>query len=217
MAATRLHLLPLERPPARTSRIPWRHALRWHSPYEGAGPAPAVWVFLTQQTFVRVCAHAGSDLHSEVGGALVGKWRVDAARGEKFVVVEGSVSAPHTRRGNTFVTFTQDSLVALHEQLERRHPGRQIVGWYHTHLGLGLFLSGYDAWLHEHFFPELWQVALVIDPQTTQGGFFVRTSDGALDPQRYFGFCELLDGRRKSLVHWVNVQPDPEAALVTGG
>jgi len=212
----RLHLLPSEPPRPLTSRIPWGQALRWHSPYEGAGPAAAVAVFLTQKSFVRACAHAGSDLHNEVGGALVGKWRVDEARGEKFVVVEGALPAPYTRHGSSFVTFTQDSLVALHEQLEQRHPGKQMVGWYHTHPGLGLFLSGYDAWLHEHFFPELWQVALVIDPQARQGGFFVRTEEGALDPQRYFGFSELLDGRRRSLVHWENVQPDPEPAVVGG-
>jgi len=212
----RLHLLPWEPPRPLTSRIPWGQALRWHSPYEGAGPAAAVAVFLTQKSFVRACAHAGSDLHNEVGGALVGKWRVDEARGEKFVVVEGALPALHTRHGSSYVTFTQDSLVTLHEQLEQRHPGKQMVGWYHTHPGLGLFLSGYDAWLHEHFFPELWQVALVIDPQARQGGFFVRSEQGALDPQRYFGFSELLDGRRRSLVHWENVQPDPEAAVVGG-
>jgi hypothetical protein len=26
----------------------------------------------------------------------------------------------------------------------------------------------------------------------------------------------LLDGRRRSLVHWENVQPDPETAVVGG-
>src|SRR3990172_1580472 len=182
MGEARLHLLPSEPPRPLASRIPWGQALRWHSPYEGAGQAAAVAVFLTQKTFVRICAHAGSDLHNEVRGALVGKWRVDAARGGKFVVVEGALPAPYTRHGSSFVTFTQDSLVALHEQLEQRHPGKQMVGWYHTHPGLGLFLSGYDAWLHEHFFPELWQGGLGIGPQARPGGVLARGQGGAPDP-----------------------------------
>ena len=103
-----------------------------------------------------------------------------------------SLPARHTRHGRSFLTFTQDSLVDLHEELEARYPQKLLVGWYHTHPGMDIFLSGFDLWLHEHFFPYAWQVALVIEPQARHGGFFVRRPDGQPDPRRYTGFSELL-------------------------
>ena len=113
------------------------------------------------------------------------------------------------------MTFTQDTLLDLHEEMEQQHPGKLFVGWYHTHPGLGVFLSGYDTWLHEHFFPELWQVALVMDPHSPEGGFFVRDKGGGLDPRRYFGFYELLRRRGESVVHWRNLVPVGESGETT--
>jgi len=217
MGEPRLRLLPTEPVRVRTSRIPRACALPWRSAYEHEAASPAVSVFLTQRSFVRVCAQAGSDLVNEVGGVLAGKWRVDATSGETFVVVEGVLPAEHTRHGSTYVTFTQDSLVALNDALEARYPGKQIVGWYHTHPHMGVFLSSYDLWLHEHFFPEMWQVALVIDPHAQEAGFFIRSQAGLLDPQRYFGFNELLGSKKRSIVHWGNLQPDQISTVVTGG
>ncbi len=217
MAERRLHLHPVEPQPELTSRMPHARALRWSSAHEAEMSRSAVTVFFTQWSYVRMCAHAGSDLRHEVGGVLAGKWRVDAIGGEKFVVVEGVLPAPHTRQGSTFVTFTQDSLVALNAELEERYPGKLMVGWYHTHPRLGIFLSGYDSWLHEHFFPEAWQVAVVVDPFAVQGGVFVRTSEGSLDPHRYFGFCELTDSRHRSVVHWKNLEPEDGDIGSAGG
>lgn len=216
MAEPRLRLLPATPPMEHTSRMPRANALRWQSEHDGAGVSTAVEVFVTQKSYVRLCAHAGSDLDNEVGGVLAGKWRVDGATGLRFVIVEGILPAPHTRHGSTFVTFTQDSLVALNTQLEERYPGKQMVGWYHTHPRMGLFLSGYDAWLHEHFFPEAWQVALVVDPWARQGGFFIRAQDGNLDPRRYVGFSELVDARRRSVVHWDNLRVEQGAEVEEG-
>lgn len=191
------------------SRIPIQRARRWLSPYESQGLKPRITVFVTQRAYVRFCAHAGTDLDNEVGGGLAGRWRVDSESGEEFIVVEGVIPARHTRHGSTFLTFTQDTLVALHEELENRFPGKELVGWFHTHPRMGVFLSGYDVWLHEHFFPQPWQVALVIEPHSASGGFFIRQEDGRLDPHRYFGFFELArDGRGRKVVHWNNLKSD---------
>jgi proteasome lid subunit RPN8/RPN11 len=217
MTEPRLRLLPREPQRVRTSRIPRGRALRWRSAYDFETEAPAVSVFITQHAFVRVCAQAGSDLENEVGGVLAGKWRLDADSGETFVVIEGVLPAPHTRHGSNFVTFTQDSLVALNDALDEKYPKKQMVGWYHTHPHMGVFLSSYDTWLHEHFFPEMWQVALVIDPHAQEAGFFIRSQGGALDPRRYFGFHELLGTKKRSIVHWENMRSEEDVAISTGG
>jgi proteasome lid subunit RPN8/RPN11 len=199
----------------RRSFIPTRRALRWKPPFVDDAK-PLVSVFVTSKAFVRVCAYSGQDLEHEVGGGLVGNWRVDSQSGEHYVVIEAVLPARFTRQGNAFLTFTQDTLVAMNEELEEVYPEKKLVGWYHTHPRMGVFLSHYDLWLHEHFFPEVWQVALVIEPYTSVGGFFIRQENGYLDPYRYFGFFELADDRKASAVHWKNMWTTDELPTDTG-
>jgi proteasome lid subunit RPN8/RPN11 len=211
METPRVRLGPPEAADPRPSRMPLARARRWNSPFDRDGNKAAVSVFFTQPAFVRVCSLAGRDLDNEVGGALIGQWRVDKQNGEQFIVAEAVLPAHHTRQGSAFLTFTQDTLVALHQEQEDRYPDKRIVGWFHTHPRMGVFLSDYDIWLHQHFFPERWQVALVIEPCTQIGGFFVRTEDGRLDNHDYFGFQEILGRSGRSLVYWKNLEPEPSA------
>ena len=196
--------------------MPVRRAIRWLSAHEGPDPDGPLHLFMTPSAYVRCCAHAGSDLVHEVGGALVGRLRVDVVTRQPYQVIEAILPARHTRQGPAYLTFTQDTLVALNADLEERYPGRQMIGWYHTHPRMGVFLSGQDLWIHEHFFPEPWQVALVIEPVTRAGGFFLRNQAGRLDPHIYTGFHELLRDGRGSLMVWTNlsraVEPIAEGA-----
>jgi proteasome lid subunit RPN8/RPN11 len=163
--------------------MPLDGSQRWDSPYDGGSPYPAVKVFLAQPAYCRVYVHAASEPDAEVGGALVGQWFSDPASHDQFITVDHAMPARYTRSGSVYLTFTQDTLIAFHDQLEQRYPGQRIVGWYHTHPRMGVFLSHYDTWLHSHFFPEPWQVALVVEPHSSVGGFFVRPREGrSYDP-----------------------------------
>lgn len=187
-----------------TTPLPVNKARRWNSPYDDTGLHPLVSVFMTQPAFSRICVHSVSDLDNEVGGIMVGEWCVNEG-GEQFVVVEHALPARHTRQGSVYLTFTQDSLVQIHEEIDAHFQGKKIVGWYHTHPRMGIFLSHYDTWLHKHFFPEPWQVALVVEPHSSNGGFFIRQNRGALDPTRYFGFHELDGSFGRSMMFWTNL------------
>lgn len=196
--------------------MPLSSARRWFSHDEEPGFHPHIPVFVVQSAYRRTAEHAASDLEREVGGTLVGTWSIDAETRQQFIVVEASLPARFTRQGSVYLTFTQDSLVDLHAEMDEHYPNKQIVGWYHTHPGMGIFLSPYDTWLHHHFFPEPWQVALVIEPHSDTGGFFIRQADGALDPGRYFGFYELNDNSGQSIVCWNNLQQESEATRIIG-
>lgn len=167
-------------------------------------------VFVTQNAFVRMCAHAGSDLDNEVGGWMAGKYCRDSLHGNPFIVIDTILPAIHTEQGAAHLTFTGDTQVALHNHLEEHHPDKVFLGWYHTHPRMGVFFSHWDAWLHQNFFPEPWQVALVIEPHKSIGGFFIRQEDGTLDQRAYFGFYELTNRSKRSVVFWRNMQPAPE-------
>ena len=56
--------------------------------------------------------------------------------------------------------------------LERDHPEQQIVGWYHSHPGFGIFLSEHDLFIHRNFFSGAAQIALVVDPLQGHEGVF---------------------------------------------
>lgn len=203
----------------RRARIPMHRARRWLADGEN-GHASGVQVFVTQPSFRAINTHANSDLDNEVGGWLAGRWCRDVDTKAEFVVVEALLPAQQVRSGSTFLTFTHDSQVAMLAALEERYAKKGIVGWYHTHPRMGLFLSGYDVWLHEHFFPYPWQVALVLEPHGHIGGFFVRNKNEELDSRRYFGFYELLNRKGESIVDWRNVHPEkrvePKPAPASG-
>jgi proteasome lid subunit RPN8/RPN11 len=206
MSSTRnLRLSPSDMTQPITTPLPSKRASRWNSPYDAAGLRPLVSVFVTQPAYSRICVHAVSDMKNEVGGILVGQWCLDEIHGQ-FIVVEHALPARHTRQGSVYLTFTQDSLVDIHDQIDANYKGQKIVGWYHTHPSMGVFLSHYDTWLHRNFFPEPWQVALVVEPVSATGGFFVRQPQGVLDPTRYFGFYELDGNFGRSMVYWTNLR-----------
>lgn len=204
----RIHPNPEEQEHPRQTRMPIRHALEW-VPRENVEEmfSPLVKVFMTQNAYMRVCAHAGSDLDNEVGGWMAGKYCYDAAIRQHFLVIDTILAAPFTNHGAAHLTFTSDSQIALFEFLEHYHPDKQLVGWYHTHPRMGVFFSSWDEWLHKNFFPKAWQVALVVEPFTSAGGFFIRQKNSKLDTRNYFGFHELINRENKSKVFWKNLKP----------
>jgi len=212
-----IEIAPPESQAPQKSHIPFQHSLRWVSPYEGEQCKSQLAIFMTQNAFIRACAHAGSDIDNEVGGWLVGKRRSDDIRIQEFIVIEKVLPASYTKSGKAYLTFTQESQVEMHAILEKHFPGKEIVGWYHTHPSMGIFLSEQDTWLHKNFFQNSWQVALVIEPVSSTGGFFIPEEDGQLDSKKYFGFYELLTENQQSVVHWNNMtltEPETDGGTV---
>jgi hypothetical protein len=61
--------------------------------------------------------------------------------------------------------------------------GRVAVGWYHSSNRSRIHLSPTDLQLFDRHFPEPWQIALVLKPNSfepTKAGFFVREQDGSI-------------------------------------
>lgn len=186
------------------SRIPYHYSKRWDVKDQNSISAGTE-VFITPKTFLQVNDHCKSDLNNEVGGWLLGNWCWDAEYRKQFVVIDQSLIAPHTEQSATHLTFTQDSQVAMLELLEEFHPNKIVVGWYHTHPRMSIFMSSYDLWLHKHFFPQPWQVAMVVEPHSHTGGVFIRDNNMDLNPSQYYGFNELIRSEKESIVNWNNI------------
>jgi proteasome lid subunit RPN8/RPN11 len=104
-------------------------------------------------------AHCFSTTEHEVGGVLVGEFADEGPP-----IVHSLIPARHAAEGASDLTFTQQSWEDIHARMDREFSGLTIVGWYHTHPGYGLFLSAQDQFIHENFFQNPSQIAVVIDP-----------------------------------------------------
>ena len=78
--------------------------------------------------------------------------------------MRATIPGTASHAGSTHVTFTQETWTAIHAELDSKYPQQGIVGWYHTHPGLGVVFSEMDVFIQKHFFAGPTQVALVTDP-----------------------------------------------------
>jgi proteasome lid subunit RPN8/RPN11 len=116
---------------------------------------------------------------AEIGGVLLGRHE------NGCIVIDESVqlNCEHAF-GPSFVLSAHD-FAALEGLLAaaKKNPGSEPVGWWHSHTRTEIFLSEADQEIHHRFFPEPWQVALVLKPHTfqpTRAGFFFREKGGAI-------------------------------------
>jgi proteasome lid subunit RPN8/RPN11/F0F1-type ATP synthase assembly protein I len=126
--------------------------------------------------------HARSDPRVELGGVLLGGQHRDD-QGEPFVMVADSLRARHYESTQGSFKFTHDTWAEITRQRDDFPPDLQMVGWYHTHPNWGVFLSGMDMFICDHFFRRPLDVALVIDPCRGDRGWF-HWSDSAEERMR---------------------------------
>ncbi len=118
--------------------------------------------------------HAGEYPRQEVGGILLGIIR--RVEGRYRSVVTGIVRADTAIGREASVRFGPDTWVDT-LAIRDRHSvyGNediwQVVGWYHTHPGFGIFLSSLDVHTHGTFLHP-GHIALVIDPKSKEYGTF---------------------------------------------
>ena len=128
-------------------------------------------VVIRQSVMNSVREHAHSSLKAEICGVLVG----DVYRDDQgpFVYVEAAIRGEFAASQLAGVTFTAETWTHMQGVLDKEHPGKKIVGWYHSHPDFGVFLSEMDLFIHRHFFNLPWQLALVCDPIRSEDGLFV--------------------------------------------
>jgi proteasome lid subunit RPN8/RPN11 len=105
---------------------------------------------------------AKQDTSKERGGVLVGT--IEKLNKTFKVAVLGAIEGKFTDASSVSLKFTHKTWNYIHEVKDQEYPTLKIVGWFHTHPGLGVFLSHHDLFIHQNFFNEPWQVALVVDP-----------------------------------------------------
>ncbi len=160
-------------------------------------------VFIDLDVMLEIQEHSIEDTTVELGGLLLGQ-RGEDDDGTPIVVVRESLRARHYRATRGSFTFTHDTWSDLQAQRQQLDQSLDVVGWYHTHPGWGVFLSDLDGFICDHFFSHPDDIALVVDPLQSETGLFVRRgSPGKRLPGRLSQYWLTAHRRRESdLVSW---------------
>jgi len=129
-----------------------------------------VFVYMNRPSYNFIYDYSLSDTSQELGGVLIGNF--NEKDGVFYVNVEAAIEARYTDAARASVTFTHKTWDYINEVREEKYPECRVVGWFHTHPGFGIFLSGNDKFIHQNFFNLPWQVAYVVDPIAEKHGFF---------------------------------------------
>lgn len=140
-------------------------------------------IFIDFEAHAEMEQHAAENLSVELGGVLLGRACTDA-KGRPFLVVSDCIRAEHYESTRGSFKFTHETWAAITRERQRAAPDLQMVGWYHTHPGWGVFLSGMDLFICDNFFSKPLDIAYVIDPCRHERGTFQWTDSTRTESNR---------------------------------
>lgn len=108
----------------------------------------------------------------ECGGLLLGEVFADGddpARSRAVLVTQAVAAEAFASTG---ISLRMSSDV-WERARGRLGPLELVVGWYHSHPGLGAFFSATDRRTQRAFFPHTYSVGWVVDPSSNESAWFV--------------------------------------------
>ena len=107
-------------------------------------------VVLREAVLEEMLEYSEQDLTRERGGFLLGGSMARTAIRRHSAFSSGGAGSGNSAS----LTFTHETWAALTRETERNFPTETLIGWQHTHPGFGIFLSGYDLFIHKNFSPS---------------------------------------------------------------
>jgi len=171
------------------------------SPFEIGGNTA---ILVSQEVLLKVNEHVSQSLERELGGFLLGNRYRCPNTPRDYVIIDQFSPAKFTESTEVNLAFTHEAWAQLSDELSGKFLGKLLIGWYHSHPRMDVFLSSHDMGIQTERFPEPWMVALVIEPEKHRGGFFC-ARDGRVKPNSPVDFFELLERNcRDSVLAWEN-------------
>lgn len=166
-------------------------------------------VVFTPFALQAIHAHGKSSMNAEICGVLVGRPLQDE-RGA-YLLIRAAVEGDSAKNHAAQVTFTAKTWAHIQEVMDSKYPDDRIVGWYHTHPGFGIFLSGMDLFIQDNFFNLPWQVAFVYDPKNEEEGVFTWQA-GVASPAKYLIRDDAAEFGGQAPPD--SVEPDPTTTMI---
>jgi len=151
---------------------------------------------------------------AEIGGLLLGR-----QENGRIAILDSMPMECEHAFGPSFVLSERDQAkLAELVAAAGKNPHVKPLGWWHSHTRSEIFLSDADQQVHNSFFPEPWQVAVVLKPHTFQpmrAGFFFREADGAIHASGSYQEIVLEPMPMRPAGSAGVPPPSPSASLVT--
>lgn len=149
--------------------IQWRELTGLSS--AAAHPSTAPIIKLAPAVLRSIQDHLDGDITIERMGLLFG--RVEQQAGIPLIVnIRASHPLHSSSASSTYVAMLHDQWPSAWRHLTPCEPDLQLLGWYHSHPGHGIFLSATDLNTQALWFRQPWHVALVYDPISHSYGAF---------------------------------------------
>ena len=140
----------------------------WQSP---AGAGVDVMLIAHLHVYTTIHENAIASMPNETGGFLLGQVAFDSRKQLWHLEVDEAVPVEPLTQDPVHFTFSWRDVDRVRSYRETSQ--KALLGWYHTHPDLGIFLSETDLEkTHRVLFAEPFQVALVYDPVRHRAGYF---------------------------------------------
>ncbi|MBK8031254.1 MAG: hypothetical protein IPK17_17540 [Chloroflexi bacterium] len=144
------------------------------------------------------------EVTEEVGGFMLGNVCRDTKNGRMFVEIAEVVPTDKAKGTYVRLDFNYQAWRQVLDKIDAEFPDKFPVGWYHTHLisqavllpvvdmprqyeaDYRTFFSQADVFLHRNFFPEMWDVDLVLDVKLRADVFFGCKNGHIAQTQGYY-------------------------------
>ena len=131
-------------------------------------------LFISENVINDMIWHSEVGGENEVMGLLIGRTYSDDEG--IYVTVEKAMTSS-LLSNPVSVKFNSESMEELIDGLDCLRDGEMITGWYHSHPGLGCFLSDTDVRTQKGIFGDDCGFAVVVDPVNHELSAF-EVSDG---------------------------------------
>jgi JAB1/Mov34/MPN/PAD-1 ubiquitin protease len=141
------------------------------NPEQFTGPALYIDTPPMQAIREHICwGRSTPDNRVEQGGLIVGEI-VEGSTRQTTAIVTDILPARGTRGSAAYVRFDHRIWLGMFDEFDRLVQSgritrnRKIIGWYHTHPNMKVFMSGTDLGTQRSLFAQPWNYALVLNPQ----------------------------------------------------
>jgi len=161
------------------------------------------YVSISKGALEKVVDHAKSTPNQQVVGVLIGKMT------DQTVVVEDAVSGEIEAEPGR-ATLGGEAIAKIADDIISKKIAGNVVGWYHSHPGYGIFMSDIDVSTQARLQQfSSYIVALVVDPSTGDRGFFTfDQSTGSVLPLGD-NFVRVYGPSEEAIPAKLQVQPTP--------
>ncbi len=213
------------RAPHRRAPFPAERSILWTPRRDAGSPHPPATsgpyeLFIGQAALAGATSHVSADSREACFGFMVGSLFRCPDSGIHYALVDRTLAAAEPFSEDAPATYLLRAWADFQQEFQEH--GGVLLGWYHSHYLLGLFLSEGDQETNRRYFAEPWQCCMLIvpDPERPMGAIFRPQEGGRIDGEPA-PFRELLlpgavpaEGPLPTVLNWTNYEADCEVEEV---